>query len=52
MRQAKQELISTKEEKEGQEKFKPIKKYHDIYVRVEKYKNTVYTEQAGNLPVT
>ena len=59
MRSVKQGIRSTKEKKknievetvDGETVTIPLRKHHDIYVRVEEAKETIYSDQTGAFPV-
>ena len=59
MRSIKQGIRSTKEKKEAQQVVTadgkiitiPLRKHHDIYVKIELAKETMYTDQTGAFPV-
>ena len=59
MRNIKQGIRSTKQKKKattiitetGEEITIPLKKHHDIYVRIDEAKETIYTDQTGAFPV-
>ena len=55
MRQVRQGFCSTKERvsvpNDNDEKV-PRRKQHDIYVRVDQVKDTIYTDQTGKFPIT
>ena len=57
MRQVRQGVISTKEKLTVTEKYDsnthaPLRKNHDIYVRIDQVRDTIYTDQTGKCPIT
>ena len=57
MRQVRQRVILKKEKLAVAEKYNrnthtPLRKNHDIYVRIDQLRDTIYTDQAGKFPIT
>ena len=58
MRKLRQGVRSTKkqlavvEEKDNSNTHTPVRKKHDIYVRIDQVRNTIYTNQTGKFPIT
>ena len=55
MRQTRQGVRSTKEKvvvRDENNEAVPRTKQHDIYVRVDQVKDTIYTDQTGKFPIT
>ena len=55
MRQTRQGVQSTKEKvvvRDENNEDVPRTKQHDIYVRVDQVKDTIYTDQTGKFPIT
>jgi len=58
MRSFKQGIRSTKTRKkdiivkqpDGSQRIIPLKKHHDVYVKIEEAKETMYTDQTGAFP--